>query len=511
MSKPDKVMKRTLVDRFVGYLSPERGLNRMRARATIQRALTFEGASKGRRTKNWKPSNDSINAGIVDSLPTLRARSRDLTRNNAWAAGAIDSIVAETIGAGIIPQARDQDETFAKRVDNLWKAWGDETVCDADNLLDFYGIQALAMKTIAEAGSVLIRRRTRRLTDGFPLPLQLQVLEPEYLDTSKDTFGALSSSGTTVMGGVEFDRIGRRRGYWIFKEHPSSRLSLRAQESVFVPASEILHIFRVDRAGQVDGYPWVAPVIITLRDLDDFEDHERVRQKVAACMTAFRTQQDPLEDQAALTQAQREELAHLEPGAVEVLGPGENMVFSTPPASNGYGVFVPWQLRAIARAFGVTYEACTGDFSQVNFSSGRMGRLQMNRNIQRWQQQIIIPRLCKTVWAWAMDAAMIAGLLPRPCGAVWSVPKVEMIDPAKETAAIKEKIRAGISTLSEEIRQSGRDPADVFDERQKDDAELDRRGIVVDSDPRQDKQASSGFAASDDEEKEGEEKEALAS
>lgn len=487
-------VRRTLVDRAVSYFSPERGLRRIQARAALERAVTFEGATKGRRTKNWKPGNESINSAIVGSLPTLRARSRDLVRNNAWAFGAVDSVVSETIGAGIIPRAIDDDAKLVAAAEKIWTEWGDTTLCDSDAMLDFYGIQSLVMKTIVEAGSVLIRKRSRRMSDGLPIPLQLQVLEPEYLDVNRDTY-AFNDSGEIVLGGIVFDRLGRRKGYWIYREPPGSRQAfLKPLDSVFVPAADIIHIFRVDRAGQVDGVPWGAPVIIRLRDLDEYEDAELVKQKVAACHVAAVTRAEPLEDMEAKTDAERAAIETLEPGAVEYFQPGESITFSNPPQSNN-DKHVPWQLRAIARSYGVTYEACTGDYSQVNFSSGRMGRLQMLRNVDRWQQQLVIPRLCRGVWAWTMDAAIVAGLLPRPVGSTWTVPRREMIDPGKETLAIQGQIRSGLITLSEAIRASGREPEDVFAERAADNAKLDELGIILDSDPRQ--RSSIGFYPGD--------------
>lgn len=487
MAAPTKTSKDAgpnVLDRMVAWVSPSRGLRRMAARSAMTRASAFEGASKGRRTKNWNPGNEHINAMTQGTLPILRARSRDLVRNNAWAAGAVEAIVSETIGAGILPQAKDQDAAYAAKVDDLWIKWGDTTLCDAEGMSDFYGLQALVMKTVAEAGSCLIRRRYRRASDGLPVPIQLQVLEPEYLDVTKDTYFT-ESGGNLTISGIEFDKMGRRRGYWLFQEHPATRSFQTNLKSTFVAAEDVIHVFRVDRAGQVDGVPWGAPILLRLRDLDEYEDAELVKQKIAACFAGFVHDTEALEDQTALTQAQKDELGRMEPGMIEVLPPGKEITFGSPPAATGYGEHVPWQLRAVARAFGVTYEACTGDYSRVNFSSGRMGRLAMNRNIARWQQHLIIPRLCQGVWSWFCDAATYSGALPRPAGVRWTTPRIEMIDPTSETAAVRDQVRSGFTTLSEAIRQSGRDPAEVLAERKKDDQELDRLGIVVDTDPRQ--------------------------
>jgi lambda family phage portal protein len=154
--------------------------------------------------------------------------------------------------------------------------------------LNFYGLQRLAMETIAEAGEVLIVKQPASTSDGLAIPMRLQVLEPDYLDTNRNGLAAIS--GGPIIDGVEFDKQGRRVAYWLFTSHPGGqRLMTTRFESVRVPAERVLHIYRVDRPGQVRGVPWLASAITRLKDLDDFEDAELMQQKVAACFGAFVT------------------------------------------------------------------------------------------------------------------------------------------------------------------------------------------------------------------------------
>ena len=44
----------------------------------------------------------------------------------------------------------------------------------------------------------------------------------------------------------------------------------------------------------------------------------------------------------------------------------------------------------IAIGMGITRESLSGDLSAVNFSSARMGHMVMDRNVQRWQQNLMI-------------------------------------------------------------------------------------------------------------------------
>ncbi len=141
---------------------------------------------------------------------------------------------------------------------------------------------------MTESGECLIRIRERRIEDGLPVPLQLQLLEPDHLDTGKT--GEISGGGFVVQG-VEFDALGRRRAYWLYPVHPGEVATFRKAQlaSKRVPADGVLHLFDRLRPGQVRGVPWFAPVILKLRDLDEYDDAELVRKKIEACFAAFVT------------------------------------------------------------------------------------------------------------------------------------------------------------------------------------------------------------------------------
>lgn len=476
-------MKRSLLDRTVGFFSPSAELKRLRSRMALEYAArSFEGASTGRRTKNWSTTNASVNALLAQGIPTLRARSRDLIRNNPWAGRAVAVIQSNTVGSGIIPQTRTDDKKLEQALENLWIQWGDEVNCDADERLDFYGIQALVMRTVVESGSCLIRRRRRRLSDGLPVPIQLQVMEPDYLDTR--ILDKPLPNGGRIQNGIEFDALGQRAAYYLYNQHPGNTgWFLPGLESKRVPASEIIHVYRVERPGQIDGIPWATPVLLRTRDLDEYEDAQLIRQKIAACYTAFIHDVEAMDDIAADADAV-DRLERLEPGTIEILPPGKEVSFGNPPAAEGYGDHTRSVLRSIAMGFGITYEALTGDLSQVNFSSARMGWLEFQRNLDQWRNAMLVPQLCKGVWSWFVEAANMAGLVDGYASASWTSPRREMIDPTRETEALKGQVRSGFIPLSEAIRQGGRDPDEVLSEIASDNSKLDALGLTLDCDPR---------------------------
>lgn len=464
-----------VLDRAIAWVSPKAGARRQAYR---QYLASYDGASKGRRTEGWRTHSTSATAEIRGSLTLLRNRSRDLVRNNPYAAAAVREIPAHMVGEGIIPQAQGARPEDTQRLERLVKAWFDTPACDADGRHDFYGIQNLVARTVVEAGECLVRMRRRNASDRLPVPMQLQVLEPDHLDTMKD--GHRLPNGNRIIQGVEFNGIGRRVAYWLFPDHPGDTYWTPASiQSRRIPAEEIIHVYRMDRPGQVRGVPWSAPIIIKLRDFSDYEDAQLMRQKTAACFAAFVYNDDAFSSGSTDTELPEK----IEPGMLEELPGGKRIEFSSPPAAEGYEDYSLVTLHSVATGFGVPYSVLTGDLRQVNFSSGRMGWLSFNRNIAQWRANMLIPQLCRGVWDWFIPLAQLQAGVGR-AEVTWTAPRRELVDPSREIPAIRDAVRSGVLTQDEAIREAGYDPADFYREVAETNRRMDELGLVFDSDPR---------------------------
>lgn len=472
-------------DRLLIGIAPDWGLRRVRARATAQLMLRhYEAAGGGRRTSSWHRTISDANMASWSALVALRELSRDLRRNNGWAKRGIQAIVNDTVGWGIMPKPDDRSRARAKQALKLWNDWAGSTACDFEGRLSFYGLQRLAMECIAESGEVLVVRQPAATADGLPVPLRLQVLEPDYLDTSRN--GLVGQTGGPIIQGVEFDKQGRRIAYWLFSQHPGGLgLATTRFESVRTPADRVLHVCRVDRPGQVRGVPWLASAITRLKDFDDYEDAELMQQKVAACFGAFVT--DTSGDASPLgsdsTDENGEPLEQLEPGHIEYLPPGKTVQFATPPRVQD-SAFTTRALRRIAVSLGVTYEDLSGDYSEVNYSSARMARLAHWQNVHEWRWHMLVPQLCDGVWRWVMELAMVMNDWPAMPHAQWAAPPMPILEPDKEGLAYQRLVRIGAMTWGQMVRELGEDPVAQLDEIERFNEELDERGIVLDCDPR---------------------------
>ena len=459
----------------------------------------YDGAGSGRRTLSWAVSNPGAVAALAFTQDNLRAKSRDLVRRNAWAAAGVEAFVANCIGTGIKPQSLVADPAQREAIQRLWWDWCE--FADANGLTDFYGLQALATRAMLEGGEAIIRLRWRRPEDGLPVALQIQVLEAEHLPLAMNRE---LSNGNVIRAGIEFDRLGRRVAYHLYRSHPNDgglapMSGAGGGDTVRVPAEEVIHLFRPLRPGQIRGEPWLARALVKLNELDQYDDAELVRKKTAAMFAGFITRLTP-EDSLlgeGSADANGVALAGLEPGTLQILEPGEDIKFSAPAdVGSSYAEFMRQQFRAVAAAMGITYEMLTGDLTQVNYSSIRAGLLEFRRRCEAIQHGVIVHQLCRPIWRAWMDQAVLEGALALPGYSrrrreyqtvKWIPQGWQWVDPQKEFNALKLAIRAGLMSRSEAISAYGYDAEDVDREIAADNRRADELGIVFDSDPRHDK------------------------
>ena len=469
-----------LLERLIMALAPSWGLSRSKARLM---ARHYEAASVGRRTSGWSRRLTDANAAASGAtLAYLRAQARDLVRNNPWARRGLQRLVTNTVGWGIRPKPTGRG---GERVMELWRRWAETTDCDAAGRLTFYGIQRQVMRTVVESGEVLVRRRRRLPEDGLAVPLQLQVLEPDFIDTGKD--GIPGIEGGPITQGIEYDAIGRRVAYWLFSQHPGSVGPLVSPVSQRVAASGILHIFNQERPGQARGTSWFAPVDVRLHDFDEFEDATLMKAKISACMAAFVTDLDGSGvalGESGTDVASEQPTDTFEPGMILNLPAGKQVTVANPPTTTDHPSYSATALRGVAAGLGVTYEDLCGDYSQVNFSSARMARIAHMGDVHDWRWNFLIPQFCAPAWTWMLEALALAGEAVEIAPAEWTPPGAPMIDPANEGLAMMRAVRAGLTTPDEMVREQGYDPEEFWAEYAASLERLDKLKIVLDSDPR---------------------------
>lgn len=464
-------------EQIIKLVAPQYALRREQARRALR---AYDAASKGtRRTSSWSTSGSSQNAEAYAAAQTLRDRSRELTRNNPFVKRAVQSISNNVVGTGIRAKINSKNKRQKEKVYQDFTNWFDTTKCDHDGFKNGYGIQKMVVRAVVESGDCLI---VKHWDKSRKIPLRLQVLEIDYLDHTKNSLvlGTGNQDGSYDFMGIRFNQKGDRIGYWLFDKHPGDPMNVGSLSSKLVPADSVIHVFEQSRPGQQIGVPFGVSAFMRVRDMDEYQDAQVVKQKVAACYSVQIT--SPTDGPA--TSAEEEEFSRVEPGMVYRLAPGEDVKFGQPPSVENFGEFSRTILQSVAAGFGTTYENLTGDLNNVNFSSGRMGWIEHHRNIEDWQYNLLIPQFCQKIWDWFIEAYELRSGTVNVT-AEWVPPRREMIDPAKEIKAIGEAMRNGLISPPDAIREQGYDPEKVVEEIKDWNEMIDKAGVVLESDPRQ--------------------------
>jgi len=425
----------------------------------------LEGAMAKRRLRGWNPPLENINALVASGGPRLLARSRELVVTNGYAANACEAFAANLVGDGIKPSSLITDAALRDRVQKLWLAWTDEA--DADGLTDFYGLQAMVAREMFVAGECFVRLRPRRAEDGLLVPLQLQLLQSEMLPFEKTE---MDPNGNRIRCGIEFDLIGQRVAYHFRRRHPGDSTDQRVAvpDTVRVPAEEVLHIYRPIDAGQIRGLPHVAPAMVRLFLLDQYDDAELDRKKTAAMFAGFITKtapEDPMMGEGA-ADLDGAAIASLEPGTMQVLLPGEDVKFSSPAdVGGGYEAFQYRTLLAVSASLGLPYHLVTGDVRQANYSSLRAELVEFRRRIGQLQHGIMAHQLCRPIWRRWLETAVLSGALDadpvtaRPVQ--WIPPRWDWVDPLKDIQAQVLAMEAGLTSRRKVVEGTGYDIEEV--------------------------------------------------
>lgn len=460
MSKPRRTLASRLND-LIAPISPGWAARREAGMVAYHRnqALSahYDGAGRTARASDFRKNRtDAVLAGRYDR-ESLSFVVRDMLRNNPVARRAQRQLMNGIVGRGIIPSvhvdgAEEEGSPAAAlkaRVEQLWKDHALEgRHIDAAGHLNLFSMQGQVAGTVVGDGEVLLRRRYRRPSDGHPLNFQVQVLEADYLDTQVD--GDLGN-GRFAVEGIEFNSIGQRVAYHIYEHHPGGARGM-LPKSRRIPAENIIHVFDVMRPGQERGMSWFAPVITLLHDLHKYQDAQVKRQEVATKFAAFWKTKEPkdLGDNS------------LSAGTVMQIDEDDEVIFTNPPAVDGYEPFMAQTVRTIAAAMGLTYEQLSGDLRRVNYTSHRAGRMATDPNIADWQHNMMIGRVCRGLEVWMAEAVQdVTDIAPTAYRIDWTPPRRPQVDPSKDTKADADEVNAGFASRREKIRERGKQPEKV--------------------------------------------------
>lgn len=447
----------------------------------------FAGASYDRLTADWAPWTNSPDWETRSVLRLLRARGRQLARDNGYCSGFVSAVSDNIVGPdGVMLQAkvRTLDGQFAratnKEIERAWGEWGEPETASADGFDSWTDIQRLFVETMAVDGEILLRR-LKGFDNKFGFALQL--IDSDLLD---ETYNVPASLGQNeIRMGVEMDANRRRVAYWIYSRYPSDNTG-EPYKRVRIPADEIIHRFIRYRPNQVRGITWFAPVMLAMHHLGHFSLNEVVASRAASAKMGFILNKNPEAIGAWEWKKEHMRQMDVEPGVIDELMPGQEFAsFDPQHPKTTYDAFELAMLRMAARGLRVSGLTLTGDLRQANYSSMRAGLLP-ERDHWRVLQKFVAMHCHRLVYRDWLSTALLTGAVQADSrlasdytDVVWKGRGWSWVDPLKDLEALKLGIDLGVDSRQHANAEQGRDYEDVVDELKDEQDYAEAAGVDV--------------------------------
>jgi lambda family phage portal protein len=483
----------------------------------------------------WFPFNRSPDAEINWNGALIRARARDLVRNDGWASGIISRQAEAAIGTNFFPVPQPNWRALLKITGNVgfttewaaqyrqdvmaeWRLMADDPLMmgDADEMQSlgqqFY--TAYRHKLIdGEALAVLQWMPERVGWGGARYATSLKLLDPDRLSNPfrrPDTH--------TMRGGVELSEGGAPVGYHIRRAHQWDVFD--ASESVIWDYYErrtawgrpiVIHDLDRDRAEQHRGLGILTAVLGRFKALSKY-DQNALQAAILRTVIGFfiKSPQDYEQVRAAMNGNEDEERLFLSGyqrmraslgdhdislGGVKlpVLGPGEDIAQAQfNGQADDFNVFEHTFLRGIAASTGESAEEVTKDYSQTNYSSARAALISVWRSIMRRRTNFTRGFCVPFYVAW-LEEVHDRGRVTLPPGAPdfvslraayakarWIGPGQGWVDPVKERQGAVLGLDAGFDTLENVTANTGGEYwEDMLDQRQIEEAAMQARKLTL--------------------------------
>lgn len=376
----------------------------------------YHAGTLGRTTALWGASAANANRAIRHSLTTMRARSRDLERNDPYARRFFDLVETNVVGPnGVTVQFRATDanldgtlmqDTIANRIlEREYSAFSERGQYDVTGQLSRSAYERLFMRTLARDGEVL----EKVVSDPESRwGMRFQILECDWLD---ETYNDDLPNGNRVIMGVEMAPSGKPVAYWLRTRHPGDIHGASRGDRMRYPAGQVRHYFVQTRPEQVRGIPWLHAAMDRLYQLGEFsesailaarlgadklmmlEDVEGQAADMADGTLPSETGSDDDRDGALFFKSQK--------GSIDILPRGTKIAQWDPTyPSDTFGPFVLAALRGVASGCSVSYESISNDRNGVTWTSIRHAVLDERDHWMTIQDWLVQSKCRDSVTTW---------------------------------------------------------------------------------------------------------------
>ncbi len=417
------------------------------------------------------------------------------------ATSAIKTNRTNVVGVGLRLKSRidrevlglspDQAEKWQKDTEREFSLWAsDKRACDATGMNNFYGLQQLALVSWLLSGDCIGIVKQRKPTRLLPYSLRVHLIEADRIATPTGsglgtsllyTTGKNPDNGNTIYDGVEVDKDGMVLAYHIRSTYPFELGAplrtewarvLAYQEHTGLP--NVLHVIDTERPDQYRGVSYLAQVIEPLLQLRRYTESELMAAVIESFFTAFIKTEASTEDMPfneVNDDAEREPRNpndyNMGPGQVNMMNPGEDVVFAEPKHPNGsFDKFAEAISSQVGAALEIPADLLLKKFNS-SYSASRAALLEAWKAF-KMRREWLADDFCRPLYEIWMSEAVARGRIYAPgffinpaihaayLGSEWLGPSQGQLDPVKEITAEILACSEGFSTHEQStIRLNG--------------------------------------------------------
>ena len=370
-------MKLNTIDKIRSYFSPVAAFEiaKFRNAASIYGGGLYDGAKQSPHY-NISVFDTTEDEDIAD-LQTLRATSRDKYKNNGFYKGVIQAATDHTIGSGLRAKSTIQrkqipslTEERAKEIesdfDAYFNSWAESTICDTTGKDNFYSLQRLAYKIYKKDGDSFASLPLTKI--GQNKVIQLNLIGAENIRSNKIDF----------IEGIKVSANKLPLQYSIFQSNNTFK-----EVSAFSKGKRnILHVFERERAKQVRGIPFLAPVMRDIDAIDQYMKYELTAAKLAAIFfgsITTKSKEDLFGDEVDLTTAEQTQTVKntVKENSITQLAPDDELKIHQQGRDNpNYDKFILTSMQKVSTETRIPLEIILAQFVS-SYSASRAAMLQM--------------------------------------------------------------------------------------------------------------------------------------
>lgn len=465
---PEKVLRRrqlARIDRLHARMIDQAGEPSARAAAKTDRM-----------SGDWLVSGLSPDSELERDLPAVRQRMRELAESHPMVAGFLRSRVTNIVGTGFSPQSQPVvtetcDETrakaVAKQIELIWR----RTECriDVSGRRSLCQQLRLAVRCYDRDGEAFIVL-TDKPMPGKPIPLTVEVVDPERVDTPPSEAG-----NPSVRLGIKRASDGTPTHYYIRANQPNDTVDCEERyESI--PADRVMHLYSPIQPGQSRGWPMLESAERSLDQLRGHDEAVLMGRRVEACLSVLiQSPHSASLAEAAAVGPGREET--LSPAGIRYIGEHDTVTTVSPAKGSGgdHAAFMNYHQEGIAAAGGMPVEMFRRCYSGMNYSSGRLAILDAEADFS-CEQQLIRELILIRLWELAVRQMVALGLidvlpiefLASPhdwTNHYWINTARPWVDPLKEMKANELAVDCGFTARANVSNRAGTDDDTIQDQR----------------------------------------------